>query len=324
MIRRIRKPASSHVAIDAECVDAIDKPRRMMAPMQWYGGKGRMAKRIVSLLPAGRIYVEPFCGAASVFWHLPAPYPVEVLNDLDGRVVNLFRVLQDPDTFAQLHHRITWTLYSLDEFRRALQILAAPDEHSGVTRAWALFVVQNQGFSGVTAQTEGVWSRALISYRGMAATANKWRGRMRMFAHWHDRLTRVQLDARDALEVIRYWDHPDTVFYIDPPYVHDTRVANHRQVYAHEPDDVFHARMVELLLAIRGQAVLSGYDTPLYAPLTEAGWVRHIRETRCFAANRGRGSKLRDKGAARKHAARTEVMWCTPTRCAAKTKSTAP
>ncbi len=288
--------------IDQAVIDNIATPSRVMAPMQWYGGKGNLAKKIVPLLPDGRVYVEPFMGAASVFWHLKPPRQVEVLNDLDGEVVNLFRVLQDADLFKQFAHRITWTLYSFEEFKRALDC----ESTDPLDRAWAFFVRQNQGFGG-KAETEGDWGRAFVKDRGMAHTANKWRGRVKLLRAWHDRLSRVQLDNRDAIDVVTYWDSADTVFYLDPPYVGDTRKDT--DVYAHECDDNFHARLVGSLLAIQGQAVLSGYDHKIYLPLEGAGWERHEFQTACHAAGRGRGSKLRGKGAATEHVARIEVLW---------------
>jgi len=78
-----------------EFLDSIPQPSRSMAPFQWVGGKGNLACWVVQFIPRGKVYVEPFAGAASVFWHLPKPYPIEVLNDIDGRIVNLYRVLQD-------------------------------------------------------------------------------------------------------------------------------------------------------------------------------------------------------------------------------------
>lgn len=284
----------------------IPTPNRVMAPCRWYGGKALLAKHIVPLLPRGRVYVEPYMGMASVFWHLDPPYPVEVLNDIDGRVVNLFRVLQDRAMFCDFAHRVRWTMYARDELQRAID---TPDDSPPVDRAWAFFVRCNMGMSGIPAVTAGKWSRTFESSRGMAETASKWRSRVSLLRAWHDRLSRVQIDSRDALEVIRYWDTPDTVFYLDPPYVHSTRAKGNTAVYGSEQSDSHHAELVATLLAINGQAVLSGYDTPIYAPLTAAGWRRVDIETACFAAGRVRGSGLQGIGAVMEKAPRTEVLW---------------
>jgi len=85
----------------------IPKPNRVMAPVTWYGGKGNIVKKIIPHIPEGYPYVEPYCGAASVFWHLSPPRKVEVLNDIYGEIINLFRVLQNPETFEELAHNRT-------------------------------------------------------------------------------------------------------------------------------------------------------------------------------------------------------------------------
>jgi DNA adenine methylase len=271
-----------------------------MAPFTYFGGKGRMARWIIDRLPTAKIYVEPFCGAASVFWHLPSPYPVEVLND---RITGVFRCLQDRDLFAELAHRVRWTPYARSEFVRAI---AAAASDNPVEAAWAWLVKQNQGFGGKLDVTAGSWGRALQpTAGGMASTAAKWRSRMAMLEVWHDRLTRVQIDNRDAVEVIRYWDTDQSLFYVDPPYVHATRTKGNRSAYAAEMTDEQHTRLVELLLAVRGQVVLSGYDSPLYAPLEQAGWQKHTRKTTASSAGYTRQRRNFD-------ATRVECLWVKP------------
>ena len=300
---------SEIIKIDDAVVDQIPHPRRPMAPFRWYGGKGTLAPWIISHLPVdgAKVYVEPYAGAASVFWHLKNPFPVEVLNDVDRRIVTLFRVIQDKEMFHEFRHRVIWTLYSLDEFRRALEILKSWDSYSDIDRAWAFFVAQNQGFSGKPSISEGYWGRAFVQSRGMACECSRWRARMSMLNHWHDRLTRVQIDNRDALEVIRYWDSPETLFYVDPPYVPTTRID--KKVYASELDEEYHIKLVDVLLQVKGQVVLSGYENPIYKRLEESGWEKLSRTTSCHAAGRVRGSKIRGLGAASKHAKRVEVIW---------------
>jgi DNA adenine methylase len=278
--------------------------------VRWCGGKGKLAGWLLPLIPeGGRPYCEPYTGAAAVLF-ARAPAPVEVLNDLDERIITLFRVLQDRDKFAELEHRLRYTPYARAEFRRALEILATPDEHDDVARAWAFFVAQNQGFSG-TGQGESNWGRTFRPARGMADTVSDWHGRLSLLRFWHRRLMRVQIDCIDALECIRYWDNPDAVFYVDPPYVPDTRTS--REVYTHEPDAAHHEELVEVLLSVQGAAVLSGYRSELYEPLEAAGWERRERRTSAHAAGRVRSApQLRGKGAATTAVPRTESVWRNP------------
>ena len=113
----------------------------MRAPVKWFGGKGKMISRILPLIPRGGIYVEPFCGVASLFF-AKRPSPVEVLNDLDGRLINLFRCLQEPKSFDELKHRLRYTLYARSEFVRAIEIVKS-GSGSLVEQAWAFFVCRN-------------------------------------------------------------------------------------------------------------------------------------------------------------------------------------
>jgi DNA adenine methylase len=127
----------------------------LRSPIRYYGGKGTMVRKLLKLVPdGGEPYVEPYCGGASLFF-AREPAPVEVLNDLNEEVVNLFRVFQDKASFEELRHRLMWTPYARKEFERALEV---SEDSDPVTRAWATFVKLNQGFSG-KAETSGNWGR---------------------------------------------------------------------------------------------------------------------------------------------------------------------
>jgi len=275
-------------------------PNRIMAPFRYFGGKGNLVKQIVPLLPKGKVYVEPFCGAASVYWHLPdGAYPNVVLNDIDQNIYNLFKVLQDRKLFEDFWHKVVWTPYSLDMFRDAMNY----DSDDPVHRAWAFYVRQNQGFGGkAKSESECYWGKTFVSARNMADTSNSWRGRMKLLIWWHDRLTKVQIDNRDALQVIEYWDTSETVFYVDPPYMQETRKSGE---YEYEIDNNYHKKLLELLKNIKGKVVLSGYNSDLYNDML-SDWQKIEIHTYCHAAGRVRTSNLLCKGNAPK---RTEVIW---------------
>jgi DNA adenine methylase len=247
-------------------------------------------------------------GGASLFF-ARKPAPVEVLNDLNGDLVNLFRCLQDPKTFPELAHRIRYTLYSRAEFGRALEILNS-DENDPVLRAWAMFVAANQAMSG-DYKTVGQWSRSIFSsMNGTSSKNSRWIMRLSMLEDWHKRLLMVQIDNRDALEVIRYWDNPEAVFYLDPPYHLDTR--KEVNVYAYEQGHDHYVQLVETILACQGAVVLSGYDHPVYEPLVRNGWSLVKYKTAAHAAGRVRWSGLQGEGAARAKVPRIECVWSNP------------
>lgn len=274
---------------------------RAMAPFRWLGGKGNMVAKIRPLIPAGKVYVEPYFGAGSIFWNID-PFPCEVINDLNGDIVNLMRCLQDEDRAQKLHRRFEFTLYSVEEFCLALETLKTSDDPDA--RAWAFYVAQNQGFGGI-ATARGNWGRVFLSRRGMAGGASQWWSRFDFFPFWHQRLARAQIDNRPALEIIKYWDSRDTVFYLDPPYALDTRKGGG---YRHEMLNEDHAALIAMLPDLKGQFVLSGYDSPIYEPLDEF-CSKKTWQTACHAAGRGRNSGIQGAGSAMAKAPRTEIVW---------------
>jgi DNA adenine methylase len=292
--------------IKKEFLSGIREPPRIMAPFKWPGGKGNLVKWIIQYIPHGHIYVEPFAGAASVFWHLPKPFAVEVLNDIDTDVINMYKVLKDRDKFEILFHNIVYTPYARSEFGRAIQILKNPDLND-IDRAWAFFVRQNQGFSGFGI-SESNWSRALYSTnKDMTKNVSQWRSRLKILSFWHERLKKVNIYNIDAIQCIRNWDTPDTVFYLDPPYILDTRKT--RSIYKKELDLSYHKRLVDTLLSVKGKVVLSCYDHPTYDPLVETGWQKITIDTVCHMAGKNRGSKTRGVGNLKLHASRRETLY---------------
>jgi len=270
----------------------------------WYGGKGKLFKKILPYLNTPHtVYVEAYGGGASVLLNKP-PSPVEVLNDINSEIVNIFRVLQDEVKFKELKHRLEWTLYSRAEFVKAIDIVQNGNVTDPVLRAWAFFVAQNQGFAGKDCMSfsEGNWGRSFIRNQA-TAFADK----VESLETVRNRLKNVLLDNIDAIACIQYWDSPDTLFYLDPPYIHDTRID--KKVYHHEADDNHHRQLVNTLLTIKGQAVLSGYAHEIYKPLLEQGWHKVEIDTVCRAAGKTRESKLRGEGSLIQHAKRVEVLY---------------
>ncbi len=294
------------VLVKEEFLKCLQDPPRFMSPFKWPGGKGNLVKWIIRYIPQGRIYVEPFAGAASVFWHLPKPFEVEVINDIDADVVNMYKTLKDSYKFQILSHRLFATPYSRAEFGRAIQMLKTAAIND-IDRAWAFFVRQNQGFSGFGVN-ESNWSRVLYCVtKDMTNNASQWRSRLKILPLWHERLKRVHIYNIDAIECIKHWDSPDTAFYLDPPYILDTRKA--RSIYKKELDLSYHERLVDTLLSVKGKVVLSCYDHSTYHPLTEYGWQKIFIDTVCHMAGKNRGSKTRGVGNIKLHAPRRETIY---------------
>lgn len=229
--------------------------------IRWAGGKGKQLNDLLPLIPDGKIYVEPCGGGASVLLNRQRS-PVEVYNDLDGALINLFQVVRDDETFDEFQRLLDYSPYSRSEFESCLTFEGLADP---VKRAVAFYTVINQSISGKRLARKGDWARG----RG-DNLAERWFQRQEKLGVIHDRIRHVQIESRDALDILVEWDTDGTVFYIDPPYVLDTR--KQKKYYAVEPGDEWHEQMVDVILECKGMVVLSGYDHPIYERLNERGW----------------------------------------------------
>lgn len=265
----------------------------MLPPFRYYGAKHRIAPQIVPLIPQLPLYAEPYAGSAAILLCPARPRArVEILNDLYGDVINIWRYLQDPKRFEELKHRLTYTPYSQADFALALEMLN--NQNTALhDRAWAFFVAMNQGFCGF-ALTPGQWRRESATIEGMARNVNTWANRVEdSLDYWHKRMFRVQLYCMDALDFIRAWDGPNTSFFIDPPYLLGTRKCAAYGI--HECTTAHYKELIQLLLTLKAAVVLCGYAAKIYLPLVEAGWQRKNILTYCTV-----------KGTA---SARVETVW---------------
>jgi DNA adenine methylase len=229
----------------------------------YYGGKFYYIDFILKNLPYGTFYVEPFGGAAWVLLNKPR-HPSELYNDINGSIVTMYRVLQDKEKYEVFRHKIEYTLYSFEEFGKALDIYNGRVEADDVDRAWAVYVMLSLTFSANPSSTI-----ARFRFAVNTNVAIRFSNRKESLQRIHERLQYVIIDNRDALDVIQRYDTPDTVFYLDPPYPADTRKL--KLVYTHEMSDDKHEELIDLLFQVRGSFALSSYDNPIYNRLVEAG-----------------------------------------------------
>jgi DNA adenine methylase len=194
--------------------------RTINSPFKWVGGKSRLRKRIVALLPPHTCYVEPFAGAAWVLFAKP-PSDVEVLNDIDRELVNFFRVVKEKP--EELIASFEWELVSRAEFERLADL--DPSQLTDVQRAHRFYYLIMAGWGGEldyprfqTSITDGGHGNRLI---GALKTL---RERLRPV---HERLRTVIIENLDWQECMERYDRPNTVMYIDPPY------PNNKCNYAH-------------------------------------------------------------------------------------------
>lgn len=236
--------------------------------VRWHGGKWNLAPWIIAHFPPHRIYVEPFGGAASVLMQKPRAY-AEVYNDLDGEIVNVFRMLRDRG--PELREQLALTPFSRAEFRLSYEPSADPLEQARRTVARTFMGFGSNAHCRVT----GFRSN---SSRSGTTPARDWMNYPGATTAMTERLRGVTIEARDAAEVMRTHDGPETLHYVDPPYVAHTR--DRGRDYQHEMTEADHERLAELLHSLDGAVILSGYRCALYDALY-ADWSR--TETRALA-----------------------------------------
>ncbi|EEC0942632.1 DNA adenine methylase [Salmonella enterica subsp. enterica] len=256
--------------------------------IRYHGGKFRLASWIISHFPEHRCYVEPFGGGASVLLR-KEPSEAEVYNDLDGDVVNLFRVLRKPETAQQLIQACALTPYSREEFYGAYE-----DSDNQVERARKLVVRAAMGF-GSAGATKGKTGFRLDTKRNSATAQRIWARQPDNLAAVASRFSGVLIENRGAIQCMRDHDTVSTLHFVDPPYVHETRVETAKNsAYRFEMTNAEHTELLSALKELRGAVIVCGYNSDLYND-SLTGWKRVTRTT---AANGFAGSVQR-----------TECLW---------------
>lgn len=243
--------------------------------IRYHGGKWRLAPWIIGHMPAHRTYVEPFCGAASTLLRKSRSY-AEVINDLDGQIVNLFRVMRDPDKAKELKRLLELTPFAREEFE-----LSYKESDNDIEQARRTIVRAYMGF-GSNAHNMNTGFRA-NSDRSGTTPAHDWANYPAVIEGIVSRLQGVIIEHRPAVQVIRSHDSMETLIYADPPYVHSTRKRSMQHSYSNEMTDAKHIELAHVLKETKGMVLLSGYDCELYHDLY-SGWRCEIKNTHADGA----------------------------------------
>lgn len=213
----------------------------MIGPLPYIGGKNRLAKKIIELLPKHTTYVEPFAGGAQVLFH-KEPSTVEVLNDLDGDIVNLFRVCQSHH--EELIRYMKFMLVSRNWF--AAVKAQIPGTLTDIQRAARFLYLQKNSFGGLVLRQD--YQHAVVSPRPFNPQRLP-----EILDQAHERLARVQIESLPYEEILKRFDKAETLFYLDPPYFR-------RKLYRFNLKDEDFVTLAERLRAIRGKFILSIND----------------------------------------------------------------
>lgn len=230
----------------------------LKTPISYYGGKQQMLRYILPLIPEHHLYCEPFCGGAAVYWSKPQS-KIEVINDTNEELINFYRILQT--RFPKLQAMVKTTLHSRKMHRQAWEIYQYPADHDEVTRAWAIYILTNQGFGS---QISSSWGYD----RKKGSIAIKVMNKKRQFTDaLRERIERTQIDCQDALKVIKNFDSIESFFYIDPPYPGTNQ--GHYKGYTFNDLEM----LLESLATLKGRFLLSNYPQELITRYSEDnGW----------------------------------------------------
>lgn len=284
--------------------------KSLTPPLKWHGGKSYLAACIVELMPPrcdnpnapalsdpGWLhYVEPYAGGLAVLLALDPTGISEVVNDLNGKLMNFWGAIANRSTF-ELFQRWAqatpfaercWELSGETEYIR-------DKDQIDPSAAVAFFVRCRQSLAGRMDSFAPLTRNR--TRRGMNEQASAWLGAVEGLPAVHKRLQRVVVLNRDALDVIRQQDGPRTLFYLDPPYLHETRATTGE--YAHEMTRADHVALLDVLATLKGRFLLSGYRSDLYdVRANREGW----RRVDFDLANNAAGGATKRR--------MTECVWC--------------
>ena len=252
----------------------------MRAILNYPGAKWGMAEQIVSLMPPHRSYLEPFFGSGAVLFNKP-PSAIETVNDIDGDITNFFMVLREQTD--RLIEAISLTPYARDVFDDAHENRGTDD----FDRAYRFAIRNRMGHGFKTYEKTGF--KMDVYGRERSYCVGTWNKMPDMLAQAAERLKGVQIENRDALDLIKRFNYQNVLVYADPPYLLSTRGGKQ---YRHEMNEQDHLNLLAVLRDFKGSVMLSGYPSEMYD-----------RELRGW-------QKITKRSYNQNSDPRTEVLWC--------------
>jgi DNA adenine methylase len=230
----------------------------LKTPISYYGGKQKLASKIISLIPEHKLYCEAFTGGGAIFFAKP-PSHVEVLNDTNKEMMNFYQVMQN--NFAALEKRVRQTLHSRDLHLKASIIYNYPGMFDPISRAWAVWVLCTQSFCSML---DGSFGYDKIDNTTTKKIINK---RDALTSVFTDRLHNVCLECADALYVIKSRDTAESFFYLDPPYFNSD--CGHYDGYSEQDFE----NLLQTAADLQGKFLLSSYPSKVLKEYTKRnGW----------------------------------------------------
>lgn len=229
-------------------VEQTTRETILKAPFGYPGGKSRSVKSIVPRLPYRGVYVEPFGGSAAILLARHSS-KLEVFNDRYAGVVSFYRCIRDSRKMAKLCEYIELTVHSREDF--LMNRDTWENTENDIERAFRWYYMTQYSFSKLGRN----FGRSTSAKAIMASIRDK----LPLFPKIHERFKKVQVDNQDWYDCLRDYDSPDTVFYLDPPYLEaDTGIYKNKMTHDN------HRHMLEVIFSLEGFVAVSGYTNPLY------------------------------------------------------------
>lgn len=230
-------------------------PADVSLPLKWHGGKQYLADRIIAMMPKHVHYVEPYFGGGAVLFRKPCEGISEVVNDVNQELTEFWTVLQHRSWFQDFVHYISLVPFSEVEWNDS-----GLDASSPAVRAGRFFIRYRQSRQGLGKDFATLSKNR--TRRGMNEQVSSWLSAIEGLPEAHKRLQRVVILCSHAPVVIQQEDSPNTLFYLDPPYLQSTRTA--KWSFKNEMSESDHQELLDTLIGVQGKFLLSGYHSPMY------------------------------------------------------------
>lgn len=252
------------------------------SPLNWYGGKGgsvqrKLLKKILNYINNSdqSTFIDVFGGSGIV--SINTKKELRVYNDINSNLFNFFNVLKDYELRENLIEMLTLTLYGKETYKKAQNNLATVE--NPVEKAYYFYIATMQSVDAVGSMNlKQSWSYSKkLTRRGMAQAVSRWLKNIdENLPDSIELIRELQVTNDGAFDCINKWDNPDVIFYLDPPYIDESRVS--KKVYESEFTVEEHKKLVDVLTKIKGNAIISGYDNEIYNRLLQNGWNKELFE----------------------------------------------
>lgn len=263
-----RLTAGAYSFAEPNIADTSGVPASTRPPFGYYGAKQRIASHILPHIPPHNAWVEAFCGSAAITL-AKEPAPIEVINDLDGNIVNLFKLIRENQ--EELCRAVALTPYSREEYQESRRDMSS---HTPLENARRFLVTTMMAVNGtISPNRVGFSFSQAYAREGREARVNRWYNLPERISEVAERLRSVRIENRDARDLVRMFSHrPATVVYLDPPYF----IKREHGYSIDAKEQGFHEELLALLNRAKSMILLSGYETPLYNNMlpTAKGWER--------------------------------------------------